>query len=63
MYMIFLISYLLVLSVNKVSSDEELCNTPHPGHSTVPDCNCKFNSVDYAVKHFISPILSNLTTQ
>jgi hypothetical protein len=33
------------------------------GTTSVPDCNCKFKSVDYAVKHFISPILSNLTTK
>lgn len=31
--------------------------------SSVPDCNCKIGSVDYAVNKFISPILNNLTTQ
>mmetsp|Transcript_4860 Transcript_4860/g.7951 ORF Transcript_4860/g.7951 Transcript_4860/m.7951 type:complete len:469 (+) Transcript_4860:63-1469(+) len=34
-----------------------------PDGGSVPDCNCRVNSVDYAVRHLISPILSNLTSK
>lgn len=40
-------------SACKVSYDDQ----------TVPDCNCRVESVDHAVKYFISPLLSNLVTK
>jgi hypothetical protein len=53
-----------ILSDDRVDS---VCATPNENETiqgkSVPDCNCKFHSVDYAVKHFISPILRNLTAK
>lgn len=57
-----LVLVFLGLFVQHGAECADVCN-PSTGESSVPDCNCKFHSVDYAVNNFISPILSNLTTK
>lgn len=42
-------------------SNDNACNNNY--EESVPDCNCKIESVDHAVKYFISPLLSNLATR
>lgn len=42
-----------------ILSTSEHCSIPQ--EASIPDCNCRFESVNHAVEHFISPILTNIT--